>query len=239
MAVVLAGLYVLLTMHAAHHGGEATGYLAAFSLSALAIAAAKLLDRSEESGGVTGVMRFMGTLGFVVCLYLLTFEGATGALLRGAREPDGAWLMAAAYRWLIFALAIGAWGWLLPGAFSREGPRRVSLDEWLCPVTLIVSQVLALTGTTSDKLLGFLLFNLIGFCLASMWMVNGCKSGSLGRTVAGSLLLAALVFARFFDLFESLALRGLVFVVLGAVLFAEGFYYRKLRRESPGKENDQ
>jgi len=52
----------------------------------------------------------------------------------------------------------------------------------------------------------------------------------------GSLLLAAVVLARFFDLFESLAVRGLIFVVLGAVLLAEGFYYRKLRRASAGEE---
>jgi hypothetical protein len=35
------------------------------------------------------------------------------------------------------------------------------------------------------------------------------------------------VAARYFDLFESLALRGVVFLIVGGVLFAEGFFYRR------------
>jgi hypothetical protein len=35
-------------------------------------------------------------------------------------------------------------------------------------------------------------------------------------------------------LFESLATRGVVFLLLGGVLFAEGFYYRRLRHEAAG-----
>ena len=50
-----------------------------------------------------------------------------------------------------------------------------------------------------------------------------------------AVLFAALVFARYFDLFHSLAWRGVAFLVLGGVLFAEGFYYRKLRQAEEGR----
>jgi uncharacterized membrane protein len=75
--------------------------------------------------------------------------------------------------------------------------------------------------------------------MASMWMVRGCRTGQLRAVVLGSLFFAALVFARYFDLFESLALRGLVFLVVGGVLFAEGFFYRRLRQadEARGGES--
>ena len=62
-------------------------------------------------------------------------------------------------------------------------------------------------------------------------MVRGCRAGGLRETVLGSLLLAAVVLARYFDLFDSLAARGLAFLVLGGLLFAEGFFYRRRRRE--------
>ena len=48
----------------------------------------------------------------------------------------------------------------------------------------------------------------------------------------GSLLLSLVVAARYFDLFQSLALRGVVFVGFGLILFAEGFFYRRARRST-------
>jgi predicted membrane channel-forming protein YqfA (hemolysin III family) len=83
---------------------------------------------------------------------------------------------------------------------------------------------------TGDTLFVSLVFNLVCFGVAVMWMLRGCRDGSLRETVRGSLLLAAVVLARYFDLFESLAMRGLVFLVLGGLLVGEGFYYRRLRR---------
>jgi hypothetical protein len=52
----------------------------------------------------------------------------------------------------------------------------------------------------------------------------------LRPTVIGSLLLAAVVLARYIDLFQSLAARGLAFIVLGGIFMAEAMYYRKNRR---------
>jgi uncharacterized membrane protein len=64
-----------------------------------------------------------------------------------------------------------------------------------------------------------------------MWMLRGCREAQLRSTVVGSLLFGTLVLARYFDLFESLATRGLTFIVLGGILIAEAMYYRKMRRE--------
>jgi hypothetical protein len=44
------------------------------------------------------------------------------------------------------------------------------------------------------------------------------------------LLLVALISARYFDLFESLAIRGLIFLLVGGLLFAEGILFRRARR---------
>jgi len=73
-------------------------------------------------------------------------------------------------------------------------------------------------------------FNLIVLGIAVMWMWRGCSESRLRPTVMGSLLLAAVVLARYFDLFESLAARGLAFILLGGIFMVEAMYYRKNRR---------
>ena len=72
-------------------------------------------------------------------------------------------------------------------------------------------------------------FNLILLGLAAIWMWRGSHEGRLRETVLGLLLLSAVVLARYFDLFQSLAARGLTFVVLGAVLLSIVLFYRKSR----------
>ena len=51
-------------------------------------------------------------------------------------------------------------------------------------------------------------FNLVFLAHAAMLMAKGCMNAVLGQTIIGSLLLIALVIARFTDLFNSLAVRG-------------------------------
>jgi uncharacterized membrane protein len=54
--------------------------------------------------------------------------------------------------------------------------------------------------------------------------------------VLGSLLFTALAIARYFDLFDSLLVRGLVFLVVGGVLFAEGILFMRARRRARMQE---
>lgn len=228
---VVLGLYLMITIHAGHWGGASTGYLAAFALSALLLGLGRLWQERDDFENVARVMAFLGTVGFVVCAYIFTFEDAADDLLRHPREMEEGAALAFCYRWVLFVFGAMVWAWLL--RLRLAGDRaRVALEDWLCPATLLLVQVLSVIGGREYSFLAAVVFNLAVFALASMWMVRGCRDGGVGRTVTGSLVLAALVFARFFDLFDSLALRGLVFVVLGGVLFAEGFYYRKLRREA-------
>jgi hypothetical protein len=112
----------------------------------------------------------------------------------------------------------------------------VALEEWLCPITIFYSLGISLIDQWQSYELATYAFNLVVLGVAAAWMVRGCRSGRLLPTILGSLVLAVLVFARYFDLFENLAARGTAFLVLGAILFAEGFYYRKLRLEALDSE---
>src|SRR5207244_12315592 len=111
----------------------------------------------------------------------------------------------------------------------RRARALVAREEWLCPIALIYAQGLLWLGRGDESFVAAV-FNLVCVAIAVAWMVRGCRDGGLRSTVLGSLLLAVVLFARYFDLFESLAWRGLAFVVFGGVLFAEGFYYRSRRR---------
>jgi uncharacterized membrane protein len=80
--------------------------------------------------------------------------------------------------------------------------------------------------------------------IANLW--RGCRDTRLGSVVGGSLLMAAWVFARYTDLFDSLLARGVMFIVMGAGLFAVAIFYHRLKKQArpaaattaaPGKED--
>jgi hypothetical protein len=230
-AVLLAAAYLNLASHAGYWNGSAGAFTSAFALSALLIAAARLWREDQTAERLCGVMTFFGWSGFIFCSYLLSFEDAAGDLLRWTNKHDREPWVIFAYRWPLFLVAVSAWGWLLVKRFKSRNAH-VALEEWLCPIALLYCQGLAAAGSSRDSLFVALVFNLICLGVAAMWMVRGCREGKLRSTVLGSVFLAALVFARYFDLFDSLAVRGVVFLILGGVLFAEGFYYRRLRLEN-------
>ena len=229
LATVVAALYVLFLVNAGQWGGGSSAFSAAFSFSTLLIAAGKFVNDENFPGG-RRVMAFFGLTGFLVCCYMLSFYEAADSFMRisdAGRETTAAF----AYRMGLFIPAIMAWAWLL-WRTARGARGLVLREEWLCPIALIYDQGLVMTGWTSGGRFAAIIFNLIFFSMALMWMVRGCREGRLRPTVLGSLLFAALVWARYFDLFESMAARGLVFIIVGGILFAEGFFYRRMRQRA-------
>ncbi len=229
-AVLLAAVYTLLLGNAGQWGGGSAVFSAAMALSVGLIAAGRMGPVGDESGRLESVLRFYGWAGFLVCVYLLSFVRIADDLLRWREGLGGDGFQLVAYRWGPFGLAVVLWGRLLMRAIRGE-PTLVPIENWLCPIGLLYCNLLAVTGGRGDSLFVALVFNLIGLGIAVMWMLRGCRAGRLRETVLGSLLLTAIVLGRYFDLFDSLAARGFAFLLLGGLLFAEGFFYRRLRRE--------
>lgn len=229
LAAVLAALDVLVLSNAGFRGESEGLFFAALGLGALLLALRHLGGTERFGAGGERVLAFFGFAAFLTCTFILTFEGAADDLLRwGANSADRPWSWF--YRWLLPAGAVVAWVAVLLRAVRDRGWRAIPLAEWIVPLAVSLALLLSLEGGSDDAESAALVFNLVVLGIAAAWMMRGCRSGELRPTILGSLLLSALVFARYFDLFDNLAVRGVVFLVLGGVLFAEGFYYRKLRQ---------
>jgi uncharacterized membrane protein len=63
-------------------------------------------------------------------------------------------------------------------------------------------------------------------------MTRGCRQGLLGSTVASAFLLLLLTFSRYFDLFGSLLVRGLLFILIGVAIFIQGLVYHRSKRRT-------
>ena len=229
LGAVLVALYWLILCNATHWGGSATAFGNAVALSVLLVALGKFAPAWRPGGVESRVFAFFGFAGFVLCAYLLTFHDLARPLIRSWHAVPDSMLEMLAYRWLVFLLAAAAWTRLLL-QWTRGARELVEREEWLLPIGLIYVQGATVFGAANDDVFVALVFNLVCLGLAAAWMVRGCREGSFRPIVLGSMLLALVIFARYFDLFDSLAARGLAFLVFGGLLFAEGFYYRRLRR---------
>jgi hypothetical protein len=109
-------------------------------------------------------------------------------------------------------------------------------DSLLVPLVVLLSQVFTALSLREWHWHMAALFNLIFLAHATSMMVRGVRQASLRLTVQGSLLLGVLILARYFDLFQSLYARGLVFLAVGAAFIVEGVLYaRSARRRAAGE----
>jgi len=235
LAAGLAGMQFLLALSVIHWGGGPHGFTASLAFGVLLLAAARLttVHRFGFAGGA-GVLAFFGWAAFLVCAYLLSFHEAADDLLDWSRDHGSNPALAAAFGWGLFAVSLAGWAWLARRALVRR-EIVVPREDWLVPIALVYCFGVAALGGRGWELLIAWSFNLMLLGIAAMWMWRGCRASQFQSTVLGSLLLSFVVFARYFDLFDSLAARGLAFIILGGVFFAEAMYYRKIRRNTGGE----
>lgn len=184
-----------------------------------------------------GIWALFGWFGFLLCVYLLTFPGIVEELLGwSSRTAVEHTATLALYEWVPLCLCLALWvmvGWpLRPGTPPEVRPRDCSLEDWLLPLTAVVCQIMALARFSEDKWTMAGVFNLVFLAVAGAWMARGCRKGLMSPLLLGAGMLVALTAARYFDLFESLAVRGVVFVMVGALFFTEGALFRRTSRRS-------
>ena len=234
LAAGIAALQFLIAVNVAHWGAGAHAFTASLALGVLLVAASRLteVDRPDFPAGA-GVMLVFGFGAFLFCSYLLTFHRASNELLDWTRHAGPLSTPAHVFGWSLFTLGLGGWVWLARRSLIL-GELEIRREEWLLPIALLYCFGLAGAGARDWSLLVSWSFNLMLLGVAIMWVWRGCQESRLGPTVLGSLMLSAVVLARYFDLFQSLASRGLAFIILGVFFVTEAMFYRKMRQAKGG-----
>jgi uncharacterized membrane protein len=231
--VVLSMVFVM--VGSAFHHGERVAFGMVFNIGVTLAAAGVLARRSRHFPESAPVFSFYGWLVSLIFLFVLTFpDAADHMLIRGWGQMES-WL--SGYWVGSLVLCVAGWGWLGYREIVRAEGHRVPLDHFLLPMAVVVTAVDLTLMERVDELLLAVPFNLVLLALIVAMMTRGCRHGLTVPTVIGSLLLVAYMFARYCDLFESLLIRGLVFIVVGAAIFAQGMLYnRTKRRKAATKE---
>jgi len=193
-----------------------------------------LHQKSAKFEKFSTVYCFIGIAGYLLMLFILSFDEISREIL----EHPLPLKIDAIFYWLTpFALSIVLWLGVIREIFKKTLIKYYSHDLLLMPVLLIFlcSYSFSITRCFDWPVIG--VFNLLFLVHCLMMMAKGCIDVKLNQVIVGSLLLAALVVARFFDFFESLAVRGTVFVIVGVLIFSQGFFYIKSKKKKALQEN--
>ncbi|MFH0881248.1 MAG: DUF2157 domain-containing protein [Lentisphaerota bacterium] len=236
LAVVLPAFFVSLLFALIHEDQHPWVVFALLlNLAALLIALRHLAGRYGSFSGSAGVLGFYGWSVYLIMLYLMSFPSLCHEFFSWHQDkgPPIAQII------IPLVITAGAWGLALRQHWldrTHPAPDRPGLDLYLVPLTVLLAFVdmFGLQGFDTGWVIAGP-FNLVFLGLSGSMIMRGCSLGLLRPTVLGSVLFIALVVARYFDLFESLFVRGLVFVAVGVLLFLEGLLYSRQKKNRAGE----
>lgn len=193
------------------------------------VAAAVLTDRGRSIPQFAPILSFHGWLISLAVLYALTFPDAAEDILE--LNFENASKTGLFYWGATLALAAVAWGRIAFEHATRKSSAGVSWEYYLLPVTMLVATInLAVFRGIAEDWLAALPFNLVFMAIIAGMMMRGCRRSLARPTIVGAVLLLVFAFSRYVDLFESLLARGVVFIVVGAAIFAQGVVYNRIRK---------
>lgn len=192
----------------------------------------------HEFPSASTVLRVMGLVLYLPCLFILTFLDASEDLLDFVSWTDAA----PVERFALILLGLAAVA--LAALAVRRAERKGGINSPAFRGELCAPLVIFLTYTVlwwavaveflnpdhdSWPLVMALLANTVFIYHTVAWLWIGCRETRRGLVVSGSLLLAIWTFARFTDLFDSLLARGVMFVTMGGALFLVATMYHRQR----------
>lgn len=214
-------------------GNEGTVFMALLIMSVFFIVLAWLGRFYTALPQATGIFRKIAFVLYLSLLFILSFHDAAKYLFpefwTGTSVLEGFFLAV-----LLATFALSAWA-IRQAVLSGEIRTFEFRAYFFAPVVVLACFTLLCFLENSMRYVYVFAAGLgsLGFvyhALAEMW--EGCRKTHLKLVVMGSLMLAAWVFARFTDLFDSLLARGAAFLALGAALFFIASVYH---RQKPGQ----
>ncbi|MFA6187247.1 MAG: DUF2157 domain-containing protein [Phycisphaerae bacterium] len=235
LAVILlsAACSILFMVVSFHHSAMIVFY-SLLCIFTLYIAVGLLHQKNAKFEKFSTVYCFIGMAGYLLMLFILSFDEVSREIL----DHPLSLKIDVVFYWLTpFVFSIVLWLGVIREVFKKTLVKYYSHDLLLMPILLVFLCSYSLSITRCFDWPVIAAFNLIFLIHCLMMMAKGCMDVKLSRVIVGSLLLAALVVARFFDFFESLAVRGAVFVVVGVLIFSQGFFYIKSKKKKALQEN--
>src|SRR5690606_20615481 len=101
----------------------------------------------------------------------------------------------------------------------------------LIVVVVFVLAVLSAFEPFKLNQVNWIIFGILFLAYSLLLIYRGTQYLRWHSTALGSALLSIYTFARFMDMFDSLLMRGMAFLVIGALLFAVGLYYSKQKQK--------
>ena len=203
---------------------------ALFYCACLYLSFGRLVGRSAFSESAP-LFEIVGFAVYMILLYALSFQQVGREVINLNLEGFSEWgymmgpLLSAGFVWIAL-LATRAW------------QRADALRRWETGLILLsMLLVLVVQFAVSREHVGAvaLVFNVVFLAHCVILIVRGTGRLDWKRVSLGCVLFAALVFARFTDLFDSLLMRSLFFLALGAGLFLIGnFYTRRKKLQDAG-----
>jgi uncharacterized membrane protein len=200
---------------------------APFYLACLYIALARLVQSTgfPES---RSILRGIGFLGYLLFLYVFSFDLHN----RFSVEYDDMRWFQWAYCLIPIVLALITWSIVLFRNHCSQTGRLQRLESILIAFVMFIVGV-NLTVPIQYQLdwLYTLLFNLVYLSHCVIVIILGIQQVSWKQVSFGCALMALLLLVRFNDLFDSLLVRSLMFVLLGLGLFIIGYFYSRHKQE--------
>ncbi len=202
-----------------------------FCTACLLIGLGELIRRGRSFPEAAPILTLTGYLPYLGMLYALSFPGMADDLIREGAAPR----MAVLYFAVPLAAAIGVWVMVPRRSRRPADPQSPGGDGRLVPLALVLFLLSYFRWPPwFGGWIAAAAFNLIFLAHAILWIRQGCRQVRMGLTAVGSLLFSLLAFSRYADLFESLILRGLVFLAVGAILFITGVRYTRAKSAATG-----
>lgn len=235
MALIAFGtLYTFYTFNVADmldvvYANRTAYFLAFYSLFALVCMSVVLsnlvyLTRFPES---RRVIAFVGYAAYLTLLYALSYQDIPKELLKG-------FVLSGSIHWLCFLVPLAAVlcvsgvyvytrTWRHLRGFENAALTLVGLSLTLLLITAFMSggHWYALRGTM------YWAFSLIFISHAILFILGGTKQVDWKKTTLGCLMFVAIVVPHFLELFDSLLIRSLVFLLVGIGVFAVGNFYSR------------
>lgn len=198
-----------------------------FFMSTVLISAGLIMKKKDLFPQSASVASIFGYILYFPILYGLTFKGSWKNITCKFTDIEGA-----VYFSVSAILALAAWiVTVLPVEKIKENVQNLFRNGLIgVPAAIVLYLVIAL-GLPGMEIWGAAsLFNIVFLFHSVMLILEGCRSVRFNVTVAGCLLFALVAVSRYVDLFESLLVRSIVFLVVGAALFGVSAFFARAKR---------